>query len=303
MTSEISQQARFQDFSAFPAPAKINLFLHIIGRRDDGYHLLQTVFRLLDFHDTIFLKPTTDGVIRRVIQVDGVEEQQDLCVRAARLLQQHTGCRLGVDIAIEKRIPMGGGLGGGSSDAASVLLALNRLWKLDLPRNELLALGLRLGADVPIFIFGKNAWAEGIGEKLQAINLNPAHYVVLTPLVHVSTAQVFASKELTRNTIPTTIAAFSGKASPQAAISENWFHNDFETLVAKDYPAVASCLAWLSQFSQARMSGSGASVFAEFDDETKAQQILNQALQDAGLKQAAGIMRGFTAWIGSASII
>lgn len=253
-----------QEFQAFPAPAKVNLFLHITGRRDDGYHLLQTVFRLLDYHDTIRLRPRADGVINRMQTIDGVSEQQDLCLRAAHLLQQHSGCRMGVDIALDKRIPMGGGLGGGSSDAATVLLALNRLWDLHLTRAQLLELGLKLGADVPIFIFGENAWAEGVGEELQAIVLNPAYYVVLTPPVHVSTAQVFASKELTRNTIPTTMAAFS----------RGLFGNDLEAVVCREYPAVASCLEWLNQFSQARMSGSGASVFAEFENQAQAELVL-----------------------------
>ena len=253
-----------QEFQAFPAPAKVNLFLHITGRRDDGYHLLQTVFRLLDYHDTIQLRLRADGIIKRMQAIDGVPEQQDLCLRAAHLLQQHSGCHLGVDIALDKRIPMGSGLGGGSSDAATVLLALNRLWDLHLTRAQLLELGLKLGADVPIFIFGENAWAEGVGEELQAIVLNPAYYVVLTPPVHVSTAQVFASKELTRNTIPTTMAAFS----------RGLFGNDLEPVVCREYPAVASCLEWLNQFSQARMSGSGASVFAEFEDQAQAELVL-----------------------------
>jgi 4-diphosphocytidyl-2-C-methyl-D-erythritol kinase len=299
MTQELQMQQHQQitrDFQVFLAPAKINLFLHIIGRREDGYHLLQTVFRLLDFYDMIYLKPGNDGVIRRVTSVEGVPEQHDLCVRAAKLLQQHTGCRLGVDIAVEKHIPMGGGLGGGSSDAATVLLALNRLWNLHLPRKELLELGLQLGADVPVFVYGKNAWAEGVGEKLQPIDLAPAYYVVLTPSVHVSTAQVFASKELTRDTIPTTIAAFSRDAISGSEVPEIRFHNDFEPLVALQYPAVAACLAWLGQFARARMSGSGASVFAEFESEAQAKLVLRQALEGDELKPRAGLaLSGFVA--------
>ena len=163
-----------KEFQSFLAPAKINLFLHITGQRADGYHLLQTVFRLIDLFDTINLKPTTDGIIKRVNDVPNVPAEQDLCIRAAKLLQQHTQCHLGVEIMVEKHIPMGGGLGGGSSDAATVLLALNRLWQLNLPRNELMSLGLKLGADVPFFIFGKNAWAEGVGEELEAIDLHEA---------------------------------------------------------------------------------------------------------------------------------
>lgn len=250
-------------FEAFPAPAKINLFLHVVGRRADGYHLLQTVFRLLDFHDTIYLRLRDDGAVHRTSPLAGVPEDRDLCVRAARLLQQHTGCRRGVDIAVDKRIPMGGGLGGGSSDAATVLLALNRLWNLNLPRAELIALGLRLGADVPVFVFGQNAWAEGVGEQLQAIALPPTWYVVLTPHAHVSTTEIFSSEELTRDTNPATMAAFF----------KGYGQNDLEPVVCRHYPAVKNCLDWLKQFGDARMSGSGASVFLEVDNEAEAQRI------------------------------
>ena len=258
-----------QGFQSFPAPAKVNLFLHITGRRADGYHLLQSVFRLLDHHDTIHLRPTDDSQIRRVHDVPGVPEAQDLCVRAARLLQQHSGTRQGVQIAVDKRIPMGGGLGGGSSDAATVLLALNRLWNLHLPRQILMDLGLQLGADVPVFIFGRNAWAEGVGEQLQAVALPPAWYLVLTPDAHVSTAEIFASKELTRDTIPTTIAAFSRVQTPEE--QEGLFHNDLEPVVCQRYPAVASSLEFLKKFGQARMSGSGASVFVAFEKQAEAE--------------------------------
>lgn len=271
-----------QDFHSFPAPAKLNLFLHIVGQRPDGYHLLQTVFRLLDFHDTVHLRPRTDNLIKRVRDVAGVTEEQDICLRAAQLLQAHTGCRLGVELAVEKRIPMGGGLGGGSSDAATVLLALNRLWNLHLGRSELQQLGLRLGADVPVFVFGKNAWAEGVGEQLQSIQLEPASYVVLTPAVHVSTAQVFASEQLTRDTIPTTIAAFS----------RGLVVNVLEPVVCRQYPAVAACLKWLDQFSQARMSGSGASVFAAFSSRAEAELTFSQ-LPD--LQSDLGPVSGFVA--------
>ena len=250
-------------FQSFPAPAKVNLFLHVTGRRADGYHLLQTVFRLLDFSDTIQLRVREDGEIHRINEVPGVAEADDLCVRAAQALQQFSGTSHGADILVEKRIPMGGGLGGGSSDAATVLLALNRLWALNLPRETLLTIGLKLGADVPFFIFGENAWAEGVGEQMQPITLPPAWYVVLTPRVHVSTAEIFNSKELTRNTIPTTIAAFS----------KVMVRNDLEPVVRRKYPAVDACMEWLSQFSPARMSGSGASVFIEVDNQATAEQI------------------------------
>lgn len=270
-----------QDFQPFPAPAKINLFLHIVGQRADGYHLLQTVFRLLDYYDTIYLKPTTGKEIRRTNEVTGVPEATDLCIRAAKLLQHHTGYQHGVEISVKKNIPMGGGLGGGSSDAATVLLALNRLWQLNLSRSELLSLGVKLGADVPFFIYGTNAWAEGIGEQLQAISLHETYYVVLTPNAHVSTAKIFANKQLTRNTIPNTMSGFSGiaKLSTENSVGRNIkteFINDLEKIVCDLYPEVASCLTWLKQFGDARMSGSGASVFLEVANEEIANDICDK---------------------------
>lgn len=257
-----------QDFQAFLAPAKINLFLHIVGQRADGYHLLQTVFRLLDYYDTIQIKPTAGKTIKRVNQIPNVPEESDLCVRAASLLQQHTGCSRGAEILVNKKIPMGGGLGGGSSDAATVLLALNRLWQLNLSRNELLGLGLKLGADVPFFIYGGNAWAEGIGEVLQPIQLHDAYYVVLTPDVHVSTAQIFANKELTKDSNPQIMSTFSRTARLNAADAGGGnihpdFINSLEKVVCSLNPKVSECLSWLKQFGDARMSGSGASVFLE----------------------------------------
>lgn len=266
------------DFQAFPAPAKINLFLHIVGQRADGYHLLQTVFCLLDFNDTIYLKPNADGKIKRINDVPGVAETSDLCIRAATLLQQHSQCKHGVEMLVEKNIPMGGGLGGGSSDAATVLLALNRLWQLHLPRQELMQLGLRLGADVPFFIFGSNAWAEGIGEELQAISLKDSYYVVLTPKAHVSTAEIFANKQLTKDTNPKIMSGFSRVANLSTSDSElrnthPEFINDLEKIVCELYPDVANCLAWLKQFGDARMSGSGASVFLEVPNLETANKI------------------------------
>lgn len=265
-----------QDFQPFLAPAKINLFLHIVGKRADGYHLLQTVFRLLDFYDTIHLKPTKDGNIKRSNEVAGVPEMQDLCIRAAKLLQEHTQSKAGVEILVEKRIPMGGGLGGGSSDAATALLALNKLWDLNLSREELMALGLRLGADVPFFIFGTNAWAEGVGEKLQAISLKPACYVVLNPKVHVSTAQIFANKQLTKDAITKTIAGFSGMANSATGNIGAEYANHLEKIVCQDYPLVRDCLTWLKQFGDARMTGSGSSIFLEVADEQVAADILSK---------------------------
>ncbi len=274
-----------QDFQPFLAPAKINLFLHITGRRADDYHALQSVFQLLDFYDTIHLKSTPTGEIRRVNKLANVPASQDLCVRAALALQQATGCKQGVDIAIEKRIPMGGGLGGGSSDAATVLTALNHLWETHLSRAQLMQIGLTLGADVPVFIFGQNAWAEGIGEQLSAIDLAPSYYVVLTPQVHVSTAQVFANSALTRDTKPLKIADFSRDANSEV------FKNDLEAIVCKEFPAVASTLKWLGQYGKAKMSGSGASVFVAVNSQIKADEILAQKPANTAGFVAKGIAK------------
>ena len=256
------------DFQKFLAPAKINLFLHVTGRRADGYHTLQTVFQLLDFYDTLYIKATKNPAIKRVNNLNSVPASQCLCALAASALQRETGCKLGVEYAIDKRIPMGGGLGGGSSDAATMLLALNQLWQLNLSRTELMQIGLTVGADVPVFIFGQNAWAEGIGEQLTAINLQPQHYVVLTPKIHVATAQVFANSTLTRDTKPLKIADFSG------SVHSNLFKNDLEAVVCKEFPAVAQALAWLAPYGQAKMSGSGASVFVAVNSNQYADELL-----------------------------
>ena len=275
----------FQDFEPFLAPAKINLFLHITGRRADGYHTLQSVFQLLDFYDTIHLKPTKSGEIKRINEIKGVPASQDLCALAASALQLKTGCKLGVEFIVEKRIPMGGGLGGGSSDSATVLLALNQLWQLDLSREALMQIGLSLGADIPVFIFGQNAWAEGIGEQLTKIDLPEQYYVVLTPPIHVSTRDVFANSRLTRDTKPLKIADFS------SGTNSDEFRNDLETIVCEEFPAVATTLNWLNQFGSARMSGSGASVFAAVNSKQKADEILAQKPENVtgfvakGLKQ------------------
>jgi len=275
----------FQDFEPFLAPAKINLFLHITGRRADGYHTLQSVFQLLDFYDTIHLKPTKSGEIKRINEIKGVPASQDLCALAASALQLKTGCKLGVEFIVEKRIPMGGGLGGGSSDSATVLLALNQLWQLDLSREALMQIGLSLGADIPVFIFGQNAWAEGIGEQLTKIDLPEQYYVVLTPPIHVSTRDVFANSRLTRDTKPLKIADFSSGANSDE------FRNDLETIVCEEFPAVATTLNWLNQYGKAKMSGSGASVFVAVNSKQKADEILAQKPENVtgfvakGLKQ------------------
>ena len=238
---------------ACPAPAKLNLFLHVVGRRADGYHLLQTAFRLLDWGDTLDFALRTDGRIRRVNEVPGVAEADDLVVRAARLLQARTGSTLGADITVHKVLPMGGGIGGGSSDAATTLIALNRLWGCGLSRAELQALGLTLGADVPVFIFGQDAFAEGVGEALQPLALPPAWYVVISPGVSVPTAEIFSAKDLTRNTAPIKMADFVASTT----------RNDLQAVACSRYPEVQSAIDWLGQHAPARMTGSGSCVFAE----------------------------------------
>ncbi len=278
---------------AYAAPAKLNLFLHIVGRRADGYHLLQTVFRLIDFGDTLRFSPRADHRVVRINSLPGVAEADDLTMRAARLLQQEAGCRLGVEIALEKCLPMGGGVGGGSSDAATVLLALNHLWGINFSRQRLQALGLQLGADVPFFIFGRNAYAEGVGETLQAVDLPPAWYVVIAPAASVSTQAIFTAPELTRNTNPIKIADFSagwgGKVGADVMPRAKMFgRNDLETVVCKRYPEVARAIQWLTQFAEARMTGSGACIFAAFATEQEARAVVVHAPQ--GLR--AWVARG-----------
>ncbi|MEA3130930.1 MAG: 4-diphosphocytidyl-2-C-methyl-D-erythritol kinase, partial [Paraburkholderia sp.] len=242
------------------APAKLNLFLHITGRRPDGYHTLQTVFQLLDWGDTLHFKRRDDGLITRSTEIADVPPEHDLTVRAATLLKAHTGSSEGVDIEIDKRLPMGAGLGGGSSDAATTLLALNRLWKLDLPRLELQALALKLGADVPFFIFGKNAFAQGVGEALDVVQLPPRHFLVVTPRVHVPTAAIFSEKTLTRDSKPLIITDFPAELSCNTEWPESFGRNDMQQVVVRKYVEVAQVLRWFEDIAPARMSGSGASV-------------------------------------------
>ncbi|MFZ5522558.1 MAG: 4-(cytidine 5'-diphospho)-2-C-methyl-D-erythritol kinase [Pseudomonadota bacterium] len=253
-----------------PAPAKLNLFLHVTGRRADGYHTLQTLFRFIDLHDTLHFTLREDGAVHRTNNIEGVAEEQDLCVRAARLLQAETGCTLGADITVEKHIPMGGGLGGGSSDAATTLIALNRLWSLGLTRKRLMEIGLKLGADVPVFIFGENAFAEGVGEVLQACPVPEAWYVVLFPPVHVPTARIFAHPELTRDTVSITMRALLKGQLEQP------LRNDLQPVVCDLYPEVARHISWLGNFGKALMTGSGACVFAEFANRNQAEEVLLQ---------------------------
>ncbi|ANQ83900.1 4-diphosphocytidyl-2-C-methyl-D-erythritol kinase [Azoarcus olearius] len=248
-----------------PAPAKLNLFLHVVGRRDDGYHLLQTAFRLLDWGDRLDFRVRDDGLIRRTNQVAGVAEDDDLVVRAARRLQQATGTPLGADITLHKVLPMGGGVGGGSSDAATTLIALNHLWQTGLTRADLQQLGLALGADVPFFIYGRDAFAEGVGEAFQPLALPAAVYVVLSPEVSVPTAEIFSAKGLTRDTPPIRIADFA--ASPT--------RNDLQATACSRYPEVGRAINWLEHYAPARMTGSGACVFAEVASEIEADEIVS----------------------------
>lgn len=251
----------------WPAPAKLNLFLHVTGRRADGYHTLQTVFQFLDFGDELSFTIEDNGPITRATPFPSVTEEQDLAVRAARLLKETAAVRHGACIYLTKRIPIGGGLGGGSSDAATTLLALNELWGTHLPVPELAALGLRLGADVPVFIHGHAAWAEGIGEILTPIEPEPAWYLVVVPPVHVSTAQVFAAPELTRYSPPLTIRDFHAGRGPR---------NDLEPVVRSRYPEVDRAMRLLAEFGEPRLSGSGGCVFLKMPDAYRGRQVLDR---------------------------
>ena len=265
----------------YAASAKLNLMLRVVGRRSDGYHLLQTVFRFIDYGDELRFRVRADGGIARVNDVSGVPAADDLCIRAAQALKQASGTLLGADILLEKRLPLGGGLGGGSSDAATTLIALNHLWKTGFSRLQLIDLAGKLGADVPVFVFGENALAEGIGEQLRALPLPPAWYVVLCPPVAVSTAAVFSHPELKRDSQKVTIQGFTDVASGAVLAI-----NDLQALVVRQYPEVARHLAWLAQQGPALMTGSGACVFASFGGEKEARQVIARLPAD---------MRGFVA--------
>lgn len=255
-----------------PAPAKLNRMLHIVGRRPDGYHELQTLFQLLDLCDTLTFTLRQDRHIELTTPLAGVTHDDNLIVRAARLLQQESGHHMGVSITIDKRLPMGGGLGGGSSNAATVLVGLNQLWQLGLDRQTLATLGLTLGADVPVFVHGHSAWAEGVGERLTPVTLDTPWFVVIHPGVSVSTPAIFQDAELTRDSLPITMArALQGGAA-------EW-RNDCEATVRKGYPLIAEALDWLAQYAPCRLTGTGACLFAAFDTQEAAQTVARQANQ------------------------
>ena len=249
---------------AWPAPAKLNLFLHVTGRRDDGYHLLQTVFQFLDLCDLMDFDVTSEPAIRRKTEVPGVPEEDDLIIRAARLLQRASNGQQGVEISIDKRIPMQGGLGGGSSDAATTLVALNHLWGLGHSVDSLMELGVTLGADVPVFIQGQAAFAEGVGERLKPVEPNQDIYLVLRPDCEISTGDIFQAEDLTRTTPPITIRDFLRDGG----------HNDCLPVVEKRYPEVTEAMSWLGQYSVPRLTGTGSCIFAVFESADKAKQAL-----------------------------
>lgn len=266
-------------WSAWPAPAKLNLFLQITGRRQDGYHTLQTVFRLLEWGDTLRLRIREDGgIVRHGASAPGVAEVDDLAVRAAKLLQFEAKVTLGADIVVEKRIPAGGGFGGGSSDAATVLVALNALWGTGYDPDRLAELGLRLGADVPVFVRGDNAWAEGVGEQLTPIELPPAWYVLADPGVHVPTAALFQAPELTRNAPPATMSDFVSGAVGQRAV----LGNAFEPVLRRREPAIEAVFEALARIGTPRLTGSGSGCFVEFANRESAEAAL--ALLPSGLQ-------------------
>ena len=274
-----------QNSPPWPAPAKLNLFLHITGRRADGYHDLQTVFQLLDYGDTLQFSVRNDGQLNLHCATDAMNTPDNLVLRAARLLQQQLSDQsAGADITLHKRIPAGAGLGGGSSDAATTLVALNHYWQAGLSTSALAALGVQLGADVPVFVQGRSAWAEGIGERLTPVTLPERWYLVLTPDCQVSTAAIFSHEQLTRDTKAIRIAAFLAEQS----------QNDCEPLVRNLYPPVDATLKWLDRFVTARMTGTGASVFAAFDEEAKARAILKQLPDVPAGHELAGLS-GFVA--------
>ena len=264
-----------------PAPAKLNRMLHIVGRREDGYHSLQTLFQFIDLNDHLTLAARDDGHIQLTQAVSGVPHDDNLIVRAARLLQRHSGTLLGATLTINKRLPMGGGLGGGSSNAATTLVGLNHLWQLHLSLEELARLGLQLGADVPVFVHGHSAWAEGIGEQLTSVTLDTPWFVIIHPGISVSTPGVFQDPQLTRDSRPITMARALQGGAPK-------WRNDCEAIVKERYPPIAEALDWLAQYAPSRLTGTGACLFAAFETQQAAQAIA----QLAGQRWPTWVARG-----------
>ena len=263
----------------WPAPAKLNLMLRIVGQRDDGYHLLQTVFQIIDLTDGLVFSKTEDGRVRLKNTIPGVKEEDDLTVRAALLLKKETGYQGGACIAIEKNLPMGGGLGGGSSDAATVLVVLNQLWQLGISERRLMELGVQLGADVPVFIKGTSTWAEGVGEKLTDIKLPNAWYVVLKPQCHVDTGKIFSAKDLTRNSKCIRISDFNAGQN----------QNDCVAVVKALHVEVRQALDELSRYGDARLTGTGACIFLQFSDQESARNVYNKLASDKEVYIAEGL--------------
>jgi 4-diphosphocytidyl-2-C-methyl-D-erythritol kinase len=271
-------------WTKWPAPAKLNLFLRIVGHRADGYHLLQTVFQLLDWGDEVRLRIRRDGQVLRGETGFQAPIEQDLCLRAAHALKQRVGSPFGADIELVKCIPVGGGLGGGSSDAATVLVALNELWGAGLGVDELAGIGATLGADVPVFVRGRSAWAEGIGELLTPITTPEHDYVIVDPGVHVATGDLFQAPELTRNSPPTTISGYLSGSGVEAT-------NAFEPVARARYPQVAAAFDWLGQFGRARLTGSGGCVFVEVESTQRAQEIVRRCPAAFTAHRAQGVTR------------
>ncbi len=269
-------------WSQWPAPAKLNLFLHIVGRRSDGYHLLQTVFQLLDWGDSVRLRVRDDGAISRVSAISGVSAESDLTLRAATLLRERTGTPLGAEIDVQKHLPLGAGLGGGSSDAATVLLALNQLWATGLSEDTLADMGVGLGADVAVFLRGRSAWAEGVGEILTPLQLPERHYAIVDPGVHVSTAALFQAPELTRNSAPMTISDF---------FAGDCTANAFAAVARARHAQVAAAMDWLGQFGPARLSGSGGCVFAALDSAQAVAAVIRDCPAQFKAYHATGVNR------------
>lgn len=264
-----------------PAPAKLNRMLHIVGRREDGYHTLQTLFQIIDLCDYLTFTSRHDGVIHLTSEVSGVRHDDNLIVRAARLLQHASGTHLGATLAVDKRLPMGGGLGGGSSNAATVLVGLNHLWQLNFSLAALAQLGLQLGADVPVFVQGHSAWAEGVGEQLTSVMLDTPWFVIIHPGISVSTQSVFQDPQLTRDSRAITMARALQGGAPA-------WRNDCEAVVKERYPPIAEALHWLAQHAPSQLTGTGACVFAAFETQQAAQAIAQLASQ----RWSAWVARG-----------